>query len=254
MASSMLDEDQVPVDVKVDDAMIRVRFSGGLELATPVSRFPRLEGAEPALLKNWQLIGRGYGIRWPDLDEDISVRGLFSTVRHLPESPIEQVPVLISDLIKTTGRLNTLFAGRPFTPDGHLVGSIGEVVAEYIYNLDLEPCSNPGFDARTRDRLMTVEIKLTGERGSSFNFRWNGQPGSQTADLLVCLKLDASGFTEIYNGEFPLALLAGRKPQSNGQISLALSTLKQRNPGSLPRIRSFESINRWFTPELSNVA
>ena len=254
MASSMLDEDQVPVDVQVDNTMIRVRFSGGLELATPVSRFPRLERAEPALRKNWKLIGRGYGIHWPDLDEDISVRGLLSTVRKLTESPIEQVPVLFSDLIKTTGRLNTLFAGRPFTPEGHLVGSIGEVVAEYIYDLELEPCSNPGFDARTKDRLQTVEIKLTGERGSSFNFRWREDPRVETADVLIGLKLDASGFTEIYNGEFPLALLADKKPQSNGQVSLTLSKLKQRNPMLLPRIRKFESINRWFTPELSSVA
>ncbi len=254
MASSMLDEDQVPIDVQVDNTMIRVRFSGGLELATPVSRFPRLEYAEPALRNNWQLSGRGYGIHWPDLDEDISVRGLFSTVRKLPESPIEQVPILISDLLKTTGRLNTLFAGRPFTPDGHLVGSIGEVVAEYVYDLELEPCSNPGYDARTKDRLKTVEVKLTGERGSSFNFRWRPEPGVRTADVLICLKLDASGFTEIYNGDFPLALFADKKPQSNGQVSLALNRLKQSNPMLLPRVRKFESINRWFTPELSNVA
>ena len=252
MASSMLDEDQVPIDVKVDDTMIRVRFSGGLELATPVSRFPRLQHADLASRNNWQLIGRGYGIHWPDLDEDLSVRGLFSTVRKWPESAIEQVPVLISDLIKTTGRLNTLFAGRPFTPDGHLVGSIGEVVAEYIYDLDLEPCSNPGYDARTKDALQTVEIKLTG--GTRFNLRWDGEPNSETADVLICLKLDSQGFQEIYNGEFPLALLTEKKPQNNGQMSLALSKLKQLNPELLPKIRSFQSINRWFTPELSNVA
>jgi hypothetical protein len=250
----MLDEDQVPVDVLVDDSMIRVRFSGGLELAIPVERFPRLKNADPAARKRWYLTGHGYGIHWPDVDEDLSVRGLFATARKMPEAPIEQVPVLISDLLKTTARLNALFKGRPFTPDGHLVGSIGEVVAEYVYNLALEPCSTPHLDARTADGRHTVEIKLTGAKGKSFNIRWDGTASGEFPSLLVCMKLDADGFTEIYNGPFPFDLLAEKKAQKNGQVSLPLNVLKRRNPSFLPKVRSFESINRWFTPELADVA
>ena len=41
MYSSLVSEDLVPVKVVVDDAMIRVWFNGGLEIATPVARFPR---------------------------------------------------------------------------------------------------------------------------------------------------------------------------------------------------------------------
>lgn len=253
MASSMLDEDQIPVDVRVDDSMVRVRFSNGLELATPVSRFPRLQSAEPALRQRWELIGRGHGIHWPDVDEDISVRGLFATARKLPESAVEQIPMLISDLMKTTGRLNSLFKGRPFTPDGHLVGSIGEVVAEYIYDLKLEACSTPGFDARTSDNR-TVEIKLTGAKGRSFAIRWSAGTTNQPPDILLCLQLTTEGFKEIYNGDFPLNLLADKKTQNNGQISLTLNSLRERNPELLPHHRSFSSINRWFTPELAEVA
>jgi hypothetical protein len=127
-------------------------------------------------------------------------------------------------------------------------------VAEYIYDLKLEPCSNPGYDARTGDGRLTVEIKLTGARGDSFNFRWMEQGQTATPDVLLCLKLDSEGFAEIYNGEFPSTLLADKTMQRNGQVRLPLSKLKQINPGLLPKIRSFESINRWFTPELSNVA
>src|ERR1700753_700131 len=172
MVSSTLDEDQIPVDVRVDDEMIRVRFSGGLELATPVARYPRLKDASPSERARWELTGRGHGIHWPDVDEDLSVRGLFSTVRKLPESNIEQVPMLISDLLKTTGRLNSLLKGRPFTPDGRLVGSIGEVVAEYIYDLTLEPCSTPHIDAKSKIG-QTVQVKLTGENGRAFGVRWS---------------------------------------------------------------------------------
>ena len=253
----MLDEDQIPVDVQVDERMIRVRFSGGLELATPVARFPRLQNAQPAQVARWELTGRGSGIHWPDVDEDISVRGLFATTRRLPESAIEQVPVLIRDLLKTTSRLNVLFKGRPFTPDGHLVGSIGEVVAEYIYDLALEPCSTPQIDARTRSAgTRSVQVKLTGEKGRSFGTRW--PIGSGTApDILLCMRMTSNGFSEIYNGPFPLDLLAGKPPSSNGQISLSVAALCNLNQSPLlPQVRSFHSINRWFqaTPELASVA
>jgi hypothetical protein len=67
----------VPSEVSVDDAMIRVRFTSGAELATQVSRFPRLQKASPEQRRSWRLIGRGDGIHWPDVDEDISVPGLF---------------------------------------------------------------------------------------------------------------------------------------------------------------------------------
>jgi hypothetical protein len=257
MASSMLDEDQIPVDVTVDDSMIRVRFSGGLELATPVNRFPRLRDAEPSKRHRWELVGRGYGIHWPDVDEDISVRGLFSNVRKVPESAIEQIPVLISDLLKTTGRLNALFAGRPFTPDGHLVGSIGEVVAEYIYDLILEPCSTPQIDAYTKEEnRRSVQVKLTGENGSKFGFRWPVPKSIEPPDLLVCLRMTREGFTEVYNGSFPLVLLREKSLTSNGQVSIAASALAGMNPVELRHVRSFDSINRWFksTPELADVA
>jgi hypothetical protein len=257
MSSSTLDENRIPVDVRVDDGMIRVRFSGGLELATPVERFPRLRDAAPAQRSRWELVGRGDGIHWPDVDEDISVRGLFATARPRPETAIEQVPILISDLLKTTSRLNALFKGRQFTPDGHLVGSIGEVVAEYIYDLCLEPCSTPLVDAYTKGGdKKSVQIKLTGQKGRSFGVRWPVPLGSVLPDILICLKMTVDGFVEIYNGQFPVDLLEGKGSSSNGQIGLSASSLSNLNPQLLPKVRSFNSINRWFqaTPELAEVA
>ena len=66
----------IPVDVRVGEEFIRVRFSGGLEIATPVKLFPRLAEAPPSMRERWALNGRGYGIHWPDVDEDITVGGL----------------------------------------------------------------------------------------------------------------------------------------------------------------------------------
>jgi hypothetical protein len=253
MPISGVDPDFVPLDVKVDDAMIRVRFESGLELATPVARFPRLQKATPEQRNVWRLIGNGDGIHWPEVDEDISVRGLFFGARFPPANAIEEVPSLIGDLYKTTRRLNTIFQGRPFTPDGHLVGSIGEVVAEYVYGLTLERCSMPRIDARKNDR--TIQIKLTGENGTAYGFRWSSKEEDvDCPDLLICLKLTAKGFEEIYNGPFPLDLLRGKSDQKNGQISISVSRLRERNPSALPHEHTFESINRWFVPQLSHVA
>ena len=81
MSTSGFDPDFVPTDVSVDEMMIRVKFRSGLELATPVAQYPRLAKATPEQRKTWRLIGKGDGIHWPDVDEDISVRGLFFGAR-----------------------------------------------------------------------------------------------------------------------------------------------------------------------------
>lgn len=66
------------VDVKVDQNTLTVELSDGRSIAVPVSWFPRLSHATEAERSNWQLIGTGQGIHWPDLDEDISVEGLLA--------------------------------------------------------------------------------------------------------------------------------------------------------------------------------
>ena len=251
MITSGFDPELVPLEVSVDDTMIRVKFKSGLELATPVARFPRLAKATAEQRKSWRMIGRGDGIHWPEVDEDISMRGLFFTVGAPPANAMEEVPSLIGDLYKTTRRLNSLFEGRPFTPDGHLVGSIGEVVAEYVYGLRLEPCSTPRIDARTDDKR-SVQIKLTG--GDSYGIRWSSQAEVSHPDLLICLRLTSEGFEEVYNGPFPVDLLRAKRDQSNGQVSLSVSLLRKLKMSVLPQLRSLESVNRWFKPQMTNVA
>lgn len=253
MTSSLISDDLIPVAVTIDDHTLKVSFNGGLQLSTPISRFSRLSKATPAQLSNWRLIGRGDGIHWPEIDEDISIQSLFRLPRPVSPSRFEEVPALIGDLLKTTQRLNTLFEGRPFTPDGHLVGSIGEVVAEYIYDLKLTLVGTPQIDAHAKDGR-SVQIKLTGAKGRSFGLRWSQQLKTNHADLLIGLRLTESGFTEIYNGPFPKDLLEGRADTSNGQISVPVSKLEHRNPSLLPTVNSFASINRWFPAKFSDVA
>jgi hypothetical protein len=62
--------------VAVTDDQLLVVLADGRELAAPLAWFPRLAEATAEQRKNWRLIGRGLGIHWPDVDEDISVASL----------------------------------------------------------------------------------------------------------------------------------------------------------------------------------
>jgi len=60
-----------------DDALI-VDLADGRTITVPVSWFPRLAHGSAVERANWRLIGKGQGIHWPDLDEDISVGSLLA--------------------------------------------------------------------------------------------------------------------------------------------------------------------------------
>ena len=65
-------------DVHVTDDTLTVDLSDGRTISVPVSWFPRLIQATESERKNWRLIGKGHGIHWEDIDEDISVEGLLA--------------------------------------------------------------------------------------------------------------------------------------------------------------------------------
>ena len=64
--------------VSVTEDTLRVELSDGRTLSAPLAWYPRLVHATPEERNNWELIGKGQGIRWPDLDEDLSVEGLIA--------------------------------------------------------------------------------------------------------------------------------------------------------------------------------
>jgi hypothetical protein len=74
--SVRIDPDPAAVDVEVSDTLLRIVLTDGRELAAPLAWFPRLRDATPDERRHWELIGRGHGIHWPDVDEDVSVRVL----------------------------------------------------------------------------------------------------------------------------------------------------------------------------------
>lgn len=64
--------------VTVTENTLTVGLSDGRSISVPLAWFPRLLHASPAERKNWRLIGKGQGIHWLDIDEDISVEGLLA--------------------------------------------------------------------------------------------------------------------------------------------------------------------------------
>jgi hypothetical protein len=64
--------------VSVSDDTLTVDLVDGRTVSVPLAWYPRLSHGSAAERDNWRLIGRGEGIHWPDLDEDISVDGLLA--------------------------------------------------------------------------------------------------------------------------------------------------------------------------------
>lgn len=67
------------LDVAFTDDELVVTLADGRRVSAPLEWFPRLLRASPAQRANWRLIGRGVGIHWDDVDEDISVRSLLAS-------------------------------------------------------------------------------------------------------------------------------------------------------------------------------
>jgi len=80
MPTSAVKLDATAVDVTVTDDRLVVVLADGRELSAPLAWFPRLIEATGDQRRSWRLIGRGHGIHWPDVDEDISVASLLKAV------------------------------------------------------------------------------------------------------------------------------------------------------------------------------
>lgn len=62
--------------VSLENDLLEVCLSDGREIRVPLEWFPKLRDATPEERQHWRLIGKGIGIHWPDIDEDLSLEGL----------------------------------------------------------------------------------------------------------------------------------------------------------------------------------
>ena len=78
MTRGNLGGDTMVSDVAVTNDRLLMNLADGRTLGIPLTWYPRLLHATPAERANWRLLGDGYAIEWPDLDEHIGVEGLLA--------------------------------------------------------------------------------------------------------------------------------------------------------------------------------
>lgn len=145
---------------------------------------------------------------------------------------LEHLRSIVRDIYHAVAELEGLYPGRRFTPDGHMVGSLGEVVAAERYCLNLFEPSHPVHDAFDHQaRLIQIKTTQSGRVGI------NEEP-----DYLIVLRMSKEGeFEEIYNGPGKLVWEAAGKPMKNGQRQISLSRLRELNQGVRPEDRIEEA-------------
>jgi len=74
----VLEKEPLAVDVKIRGEKITVVLGDERSISVPLEWYPRLAHASPRERRNWRLLGDGYAIEWPDLDEHIGVAGLLA--------------------------------------------------------------------------------------------------------------------------------------------------------------------------------
>jgi hypothetical protein len=127
-----------------------------------------------------------------------------------------RLPEPVAAIYRAVADLERLYPSRKFTPDGHMVGSIGEVVAAEALGLTLYPMSRPGHDAF--DAVGDVQIKMTA-----------GKSVAMYADCvrLVVLRVVSPEEAEVvYDGPGAPAWAGAGKIGKNGQRVVGLARLR----------------------------
>lgn len=132
-------------------------------------------------------------------------------------SAIASIPTLVKQLYAIVAEFEHLFPERRFTPDGHLVGSIGEVVAAHRYDLTLLGAATVTHDAKAKNGTL-VQVKAT--QGKSVALR------AEPEHLLVLYLSPMGEVDEIFNGPGSVVWTVCGPMQKNGQRSIGLSKLR----------------------------
>ena len=78
MTTLTLEKEPAAAKVAIRDEKLMLALVDGRTLAVPLDWYPRLVHASRKERHNWVLLGNGYAIEWPDLDEHIGVQGLLA--------------------------------------------------------------------------------------------------------------------------------------------------------------------------------
>jgi hypothetical protein len=128
-----------------------------------------------------------------------------------------KLPGPVAAIYQAVKDLEPRYYPRKFTPDGHLMGSIGEVVAAEALGLELYPMSHSGHDAE--DALGNdVQIKMTAGKCIAMY--------SESKRLVVLRVVSPEEAEIVYDGPGALAWRCAGKVGKNGQRSVSLAKLR----------------------------
>ena len=92
MNTSPVAPDERVADVEITEDTLSVALMDGRTISVPLAWYPRLFNATDTQRQNWQIASGGYGIHWPDIDEDLSTEGL---LRGAPAPAPRQRPAKV---------------------------------------------------------------------------------------------------------------------------------------------------------------
>lgn len=147
-----------------------------------------------------------------------AVRGKLYTSPGMAGTEDRRVPLppAVAAIFDAIRELEQAYPGRKFTLDGHLAGSIGEVIAAEALNLELHPVGHPVHDAFDADG--DVQIKITGGRSVAMY---------SPSQRLVVLRIVSPREAEIvYDGSGIAAWEHATKPGKSGQRVVSLRKLR----------------------------
>jgi hypothetical protein len=78
MSTLVLETEPTVMQVTITNEKLMVELADGRIIVVPLEWYPRLMYGTPEERQNWQLLGDGYAIEWPDLDEHIGIEGLLA--------------------------------------------------------------------------------------------------------------------------------------------------------------------------------
>ena len=137
----------------------------------------------------------------------------------VPASRKIKLPPAVAAIYRAVDELKVQYEKykRPFTPDGHLVGSLGEVIAAETLGLTLHPNSRPGHDAFDDDG--DIQIKMTAGKRIALN---------ACCERLVVIQVISPEEAEIiYIGPGEPVWSQAGKAGKNGQSTISLAKLRR---------------------------
>lgn len=157
------------------------------------------------------------------------------------ENNVESLREDIRNLIQIVDKLEKEYPERHFTLDGHLIGSIGEVLAKYYNGVKLYPPSTKKHDGCVGGKK--VQIKTT-QRDVVLL-------GDKPEHLLVLYLTNTGTAFEVYNGPGELAIESGGKPDKRGYMHLRVNKLMEldsmvKDEERIPQVRDIQKMRKEF--------